>query len=60
LRANVGIYEDAMIGFNNPNPNTEDGKTLNINFDFNSSKEDVINAINKALKDEMRRGGVLV
>ena len=60
LRASAGFYEDAIIGYNNPNPNTEDGKTLSINFDFNSSKEDVVNAINKALKDEMRRGGVLV
>ena len=60
LRASAGLYEDAMIGYNDPNPNAEDGKTLSINFDFNSSKEDVVNTINKALKDEMRRKGVLV
>ena len=56
LRAQANLIEDA-IGYNSPMPTD---KRLHVNFDFINSRHDAIESINQALKDEMRRGGVLI
>ena len=55
LRAKAGLIEEAA-GYNDPLPTD---KCLHVNFDFNSH-QDVTESIRQALKDEMRRGGVLI
>ena len=47
LRAKVGVYDEAITGYNDPMPCTSSGKQINVNFDFTTEMEKVRKELEK-------------